>query len=458
MNELIDDFSARAKKYLSGLDRRNVFPSPSSLDNLKKFDFPLQNGPVDPAQVLRELDETGSPATVASTGGRYFGFVIGGSLPAALAANLISGVWDQNAGGVTTSPVSAYLEEVSRKWLTDIFSLPADTGIGFVTGATMANFTSLAAARHATLGKMGWNVEDDGLFGAPAINVVVGEEVHVSVLKALSMLGLGRSRIIRVPVDSQGRMKASLIPKNLKPAIICLQAGNVNTGAFDPADQICDIAAGMDAWVHVDGAFGLWAIADPEKEHLTRGINRADSWATDAHKWLNVPYDSGLAFVRDASHLLASMSVSAAYLVEGDEREPFKNVPEMSRRARGVEIWAALRSIGKDGVKDLVKRNCEYARLFAERLQKAGFRILNDVVLNQVLVSFGEPESTNTIIKKIQDDGTCWCGGTIWQGQTAMRISISSWKTTRDDIIKSADAITRIAVRELSGSLIKKTL
>ncbi len=454
MNTLIDDFSNRAKRYLEKIDNRNVFPTHQALENLRSFDKPLQPEPVDPAQVLKELDETGSSGTVASTAGRYFGFVIGGSVPAAMAANLMATIWDQNAGGVTTSPVSAEMEEVSRKWLADILKLPHDTGAGFVTGATMANFTSLAAARHATFKKLGWNVEDDGLFGAPPVNVIVGEEVHVSLLKSLSMLGLGRNRVIRVPADNQGRIKPSLIPRHLKPAIICIQAGNVNTGAFDPADQICDIAGEMDAWVHVDGAFGLWALADPDKDELTKGINRADSWATDAHKWLNVPYDSGISFVRNAGHLEAAMSVSAAYLVTVEEREPFHYVPEMSRRARGVEIWAALRSLGRNGIKDLVRRNCAYARSFAGKLQKAGFNILNDVVLNQVLVSFGDPERTNEVIRQVQEDGTCWCGGTIWQDQTAMRISVSSWKTTEDDIIRSAEAIIRIASGvKLKGNL-----
>lgn len=445
MNALIDDFSARAKKYLESIGDRNVFPSHEALENLKSFDKPLQAEPVDPVRVLKELDETGSAATVANTGGRYFGFVIGGSVPASMAANLMAVIWDQNAGGVTTSPVSAELEEVSRKWLINLLKLPQDTGAGFVTGATMANFASLAAARHAIYNKIGWNVEDDGLIGAPPVNVIVGEEVHVSLLKSLSMLGLGRNRVTRVPVDNQGRMKPSLIPRHPGPTIICMQAGNVNTGAFDPADQICDIAGEMDAWVHVDAAFGLWALADPDKENLTRGITRADSWATDAHKWLNVPYDSGISFVRDARNLEAAMSVNAAYLVTVEEREPFHYVPEMSRRARGAEVWAALRSLGRNGIRDLVKRNCDHAVSFALRLQKAGFDILNDVVLNQVLVSFGDAERTNEIIRQVQDDGTCWCGGTVWQGRTAMRISVSSWKTTEDDIRRSADAIIRIA-------------
>lgn len=448
MNSIIDDFSLKAKEYLDGIDTRSVFPSKQSIDGLKKLNVPLQDDSIDPTQVLHELHEIGSPATVASAGKKYFGFVIGGSLPAALAANLLAGVWDQNAGLEVASPVSSYLEDVCQKWLVELLNLPSETAVGFVTGATMANFTALAAARHALLEKTGWNVEDDGLFNAPPINVIVGEEVHASLLKALSMLGLGRKRVIRVPVDHQGRMKAELIPRVSGPTIICLQAGNVNTGACDPADSICNAAHDMHAWVHVDGAFGLWANAIPEKKHLTKGIERADSWAVDAHKWLNVPYDSGIVLVRDAKSLTASMSISASYLTEGKKRDPFYYVPELSRRARGIEIWASLRSLGKNGLRDLINRNCNYAGIFAERLQRANVKILNEIVLNQVLASFRDSDFTNRIIKRVQEDGTCWCGGTVWQNQTAMRISISSWKTTEKDIIESADAIIRILNEE----------
>jgi glutamate/tyrosine decarboxylase-like PLP-dependent enzyme len=448
MNSILDDFSLKAKEYLDKIGTRNVFPSKQSIDNLKKLDVPLQDASINPKQVLHELYEIGSPATVASTGKRYFGFVIGGSLPAALAANLLAGVWDQNAGLEVASPISSFLEEVCQKWLVEILNLPSQTAVGFVTGATMANFTALAAARHALLEKAGWNVEEDGLFEAPPINVIVGEEVHASVLKALSMLGLGRKRIMRVPVDNQGRMKVELIPDVSGPTIICLQAGNVNTGAFDPVDSICKVAHDMNAWVHIDGAFGLWVNAIPNRKHLTEGIEQADSWATDAHKWLNVPYDSGIVLVRDAKHLTASMSMSASYLAEGKRRDPFYYVPELSRRARGIEIWAALRSLGKNGLRDLINRNCEYAKIFAKRLQRTSVKILNEIVLNQILVSFGDSDFTNRIIKRIQEDGTCWCGGTVWQNQTAMRISISSWKTTEKDIIESADAIIRIINEE----------
>ena len=340
------------------------------------------------------------------------------------------------------------IDTVCRKWLIDLLKLPLETEVGFVTGATMANFTGLAAARHALLKKVGWDVENDGLFNAPPIQVIVGEEVHVSVLKALSMLGLGRNKVTKVPVDAQGRMNANLIPKYSEPTLICVQAGNVNTGAFDPIAEICEIASLSDAWVHVDGAFGLWANASPKYAHLNEGIHKADSWATDAHKWLNVPYDSGIVFVREKEHLISSMSSDAAYLISGTKREPFHYVPELSRRARGFEIWAALRSLGKNGLASLIESNCDNASVFAKRLTAAGYRVLNDVELNQILVSFGDSETTKQVIRRIQEDGTCWCGGTEWQGKTAMRISVSSWRTMENDIVQSSNAIIRIANEE----------
>jgi glutamate/tyrosine decarboxylase-like PLP-dependent enzyme len=445
MEPLLIDAAGRAARYLDGLPTRRISPSSSDVEGLEGFFRPLQEGPIDPAQVLDELDSLGSPATVASAGGRFFGFVIGGSLPAALAANILAGAWDQNAGLEVSSPVATALERACRDWLASALGLPPEAEVGFTTGATMANFTGLAAARHALLEAQGWDVEAQGLFGAPPITVIVGNEVHVSVLKALSLLGLGRERVIRVPADGQGRIIPEEIPPIDGPTIVCLQAGNVNTGAFDPIGEICTRLRGSSAWVHVDGAFGLWAAGCPSRRHLIRGVEMADSWATDAHKWLNVPYDNGLVFVRDKRILNASMSASAAYLIEGETRDPHLFVPEMSRRARGVEVWAALRSLGRDGLADLVERTCEHAKRMAGALQDAGYAVLNDVVLNQVLVSFGPPEVTRRVIAGIQRDGTCWCGGTVWQGHTAMRISVSSWATTDDDVDRSLEAMLRIA-------------
>ena len=445
MTQLLASAAERATRYLEELDRRSVAPSPLALAQLERIDEPLPDEPTDPEIVLKMLDEFGSPATVASAGRRYFGFVIGGSLPAALAANWLAAAWDQNAAMIASSPAAAAIEQVALRWLIDLFALPADCGAAFVTGATMANFTGLAAARHAVLERAGWDVESQGLFGAPPITVVVGAEAHASLFKALGMLGLGRSRYVKVPVDGQGRMRADALPSLAGPTIVCLQAGNVNTGAFDPAAEIVERAHAARAWVHVDGAFGLWAAAAPKRGHLMEGVAGADSWATDAHKWLNVPYDSGLAFVRDPKALSAAMGVSAAYLIEGDAREPSHYTPELSRRARGIEVWAALRSLGRSGLADLIERDCQFAARFAQGLAGAGYEILNDVVLNQVMVSFGDEAATRRVIAAIQADGTCWCGPTAWQGRTAMRISVSSWATTAEDVERSLDAMLRVA-------------
>ena len=450
MEPLLAEVFKRIDRYINELQTRPVGPLPIDIKNLNHLNIPLQDQSIDAISVLAELDDFGSAATVASAGGRYFGFVTGGSLPASMAANLLAGAWDQNAAMEATSPVAAFIEEVCRNWLISLLGLPEQAGIGFVTGATVANFTGLAAARHTLLSREGWDVESRGLFGAPPITVVVGEEVHVSVLKSLGLLGLGRDRVEKVPVDGQGRMRADCLPPISGPTIICLQAGNVNTGAFDPAEEICSKARESGAWVHVDGAFGLWAAMSPQRSHLVKGVNLADSWATDAHKWLNVPYDSGLVFVRDARHLSESMPTRAAYLVEGQMREPSHYVPELSRRARGIEIWAALRSLGKSGLASLIEGCCRHAASFAEGLREAGYQVLNDVVLNQVLVKFNTDDLTERVIKRVQADGTCWCGGSQWQGHTAMRISVSSWATSTEDVAQSLDAIIRIATEEES--------
>jgi glutamate/tyrosine decarboxylase-like PLP-dependent enzyme len=445
MRELLNDAAERAARYLDGLGERRVAPTAEDVARLERLGGPLPAGPSDPAAVLALLDEVGSPATVASAGPRYFGFVTGGALPAALAANWLAGAWDQNAFLAVMSPAAAALEEVALGWLRDLLGLPAAAGGAFVTGATMATFTGLAAARHAVLARAGWDVEARGLFGAPPISVVVEAEAHATLFKALALLGLGRERVVTVPADAQGRLRAGALPPLRGPAIVCLQAGNVNTGAFDPAPAIVTWARAAGAWVHVDGAFGLWAAAAPGRAHLMEGFGLADSWATDAHKYLNTPYDSGLAFVREPEHLRAAMSVTAAYLPSEAAREPGHYTPESSRRARGVEVWAALRSLGRAGVADLVERTCHHAARFAAGLRAAGIEVLNDVVLNQVLVAFGDAETTNRAIAALQAEGTCWCGGTVWQGRTAMRISVSSWATTEADVDRSLAAMLRVA-------------
>jgi glutamate/tyrosine decarboxylase-like PLP-dependent enzyme len=443
---LLAEAARRATHYLAALDARAVAPSPAAIAALARLDEPLPEGPCDPAEVLALLDDTVSPATMGMAGRRFFGFVIGGSLPATLAANWLAGAWDQNAALARVTPGVARLEDVALAWLKDLFGLPSSTEGAFVTGATLANFTALAAARHAVLKRVGWNVEADGLFGAPPITVIVGDEAHPTLLKSLGLLGLGRTRLVRVPVDGAGRMRADALPTLAGPTILCLQAGNLNTGAFDPCDAICPVARAAGAWVHVDGAFGLWARTAPSLAPLAAGLELADSWATDGHKWLNVPYDSGIAFVREPGVLPAAMAITADYLpTEAAERNPADFTPELSRRARGVEVWAALRSLGRRGVADMIERNCRQARRFATRLADAGFEIVNDVQLNQVLVAFGPPATTLRVTEAVQRDGTCWCGSTVWQGRTAMRISVCSWATTDADVEISCDAIIRVA-------------
>lgn len=445
MDDLLRDAAARSLRYLANKGERRVSPSADAVARLETLEAPLPERPCDPAEVLALLDDVGSPATVATTGGRYFGFVIGGAVPAALGVNWLAGAWDQNAAFRVMSPIAAKLEDIVIAWMVDLLGLPGNCGAGFVTGTTMANFSALAAARTALLKRAGWDVEQDGLFGAPPITVVVGEEVHVSALKALSLLGLGRSRVITVPADSQGRMRADALPRLDGRTIVCIQAGNVNSGAFDPARQICERAREAGAWVHVDGAFGLWAAVSPRFTHLVDAFSLADSWAIDCHKWLNVPYDSGVAFVREPEHLRNAMALGAAYLQASNDREPCFYTPDSSRRARGVELWAAMRSLGRNGLRDLIERNCRFAQMFADRFRAAGFEVLNDVVLNQVLVSFGSAEETKRVIADVQQEGTCWCGGTQWHGRTAMRVSVSSWATTEEDVERSAAAIIRIA-------------
>lgn len=445
MSTIISDAAQRAERYLSQVHARRISPTAAALQALNTLDIPLQDGPLPAQQVLAELDEYGSPATLFTTSPRFFGFVIGGSLPAALGANILAAAWDQNASLRLTSPVASLLEETANRWLVDVLGLPTGTAASFVTGATMANFTCLAAARHAVLAQAGWDVEARGLFNAPPVRVLVGDEVHVTVLKALGMLGLGRENVERLPVDGQGRVQAGSLPKIHSPSIVCLQAGNVNTGAIDPIDEICSRLAPGQAWVHVDGAFGLWASASPALSDQLKGVEMADSWATDAHKWLNVPYDSGLAFIRQLEHLKASMSTSAAYLVTSAQRDPHEYTPEFSRRARGVEIWAALRSLGRQGLAEMVERCCSCARQFAQGLTNAGFSVLNEVNLNQVLVSFGSPQVTLKVIQMIQEQGTAWCGGTTWQGKTAMRISVSNYATSSQDVERCLEIFIRLA-------------
>lgn len=443
--DLLTDASQRALAYLDTLPDRPVRPDPAAVAALAELDTPLPEKGTADAAILDELDRIGSPGSVAMAGPRYFGFVIGGALPVTVATNWLSTAWDQNVGTITT-PVAAELERIALGWMVDLFGLPAATGGAFVTGATVANFCALAAARNAVLNREGWNVEAKGLFDAPPIRVIVSEETHPSVTKSLGMLGLGRNRVTTVPTDADGAMRIEDFPAIDGPTIVCAQVGNVNTGASDPVAAICDRVAPDNVWVHVDGAFGMWLKASPARRDQVAGLERADSWATDAHKWLNVPYDSGIAFVRDTAALRAAMSISAAYLpVVDDVRNPADYTPELSRRARGIDVWAALKSLGRDGVAALIDRHCDQATRFAEGLAAAGFDILAPVTMNQVLVAFGDAERTERVITALQQEGTCWCGITKWQGQTAMRISVCNWSTTDADVDRSIDAMRRVA-------------
>jgi len=444
---LFRDAAGRAARYLASLEGRSVRPAPTAVERLARaLSGPLPEKGRDPAAVLAALDELAGPATVATAGARYFGFVTGGALPASAAASVLAAAWDQNAFSTTSSPAGCLLEEAALRWLAELFGLPRDCGGTLTTGATLANLTCLAAARHALLARAGHDVEADGLFGAPPIPVYVGAEVHVSVRKALGLLGLGRTRVRELAVDDQGRIRADALPRLDGPALVCAQAGNVNSGASDPFDALrawCDDAG---AWLHVDGAFGLFAAASPALRQRVRGVDGADSWATDGHKWLNVPYDCGVAFVRDAAALRGAMSTGAAYLPSDPVREPFHYGPELSRRARGVELYAALQSLGRDGVADLVERCCRHAARFAEGLRAAGHEVLNEVALNQVVVSFGDAAATRRAIARVQEEGVCWAGPTVWRGRTAMRISVSSWATREEDVERSLESILRAAV------------
>ena len=443
---LLADAAQRAADYLESLADRSVGPEPGSVDRLvQALERPLPDHPGQAQDILEFLDTTGSPATVGCAGGRYFGFVTGGSLPAALAANILAGAWDQNAANSVTSAAAAAFDEAALRWIKQALGLPPEAEGALTTGATMAHFTALAAARNRVLAQAGWDGDARGLFGAPEITVYVGEEAHASLFKVLSMLGLGRDRVVRLPVDAQGGTLARDLPRIDGPAILCLQAGNVNSGAFDAVGPLTDWARRGGAWVHVDGAFGIWALAAPSLAGLAEGFAEADSWAFDAHKWLNVPYDCGVAMVRDRAALLAAMSISGAYLMPGDLRDAMNFGPESSRRARGVEVWAALSALGRSGLADLIERNCAQARRMAEGLRLAGVEILNDVVLNQVVVAFGDDARTNRVIDRVQRDGVCWCGGTNWRGRAAMRISFSSWATTAGDVDRSLAAIVAAA-------------
>ena len=422
-----------AEQHLASLPDRPVGGTAGYEDVVAALDEPLPEHGEDPVAVVERLAAAAGPATVASPGPRYFGFVTGGVLPAALAADWLGSAWDQNAFSRVSSPAAAAIETVAERWVLEALGLPASAGVGFTTGATMANFTCIAAARHAVLARAGWDVESDGLAGAPPITLVVGEHVHASMLVALRYAGLGPGRAVRVPAPG-GAMDPRGLTLGDGPTIVCAQAGEVNTGACDPLDAIADVAAEHGAWLHVDGAFGLWAAAAPSLRHLVNGHERADSWAVDAHKWLNVAYDGGLAIVADRGALNAAMGVTAGYLPAEAGREPIAHVPESSRRARATPIYAALRQLGRAGVAELVERNCALARRAADGVRELGGEVLNDVVLNQALVRFEDDDTTRAVVAAVQRGGEAWLGGTVWEGRAAARISVSNWSTTEEDV------------------------
>ncbi len=445
-------------EYLAGLDDRHVGARADATTIAAKLGGALPESGTDPTRVVEELAAAADPGLVASLGPRYVGVVIGGQLPAAAAADWLTTAWGQNAVVHAASPAGAAVEEVAGGWMLELLNLPAEASIGLPTGAGLGNAVGLAAARHAVLARAGWDVEANGLYDAPRITVVVGEEAHATLLTALGYIGLGRERVVRVPTDDEGRMGADAARRAIEavdgPLIVALQAGNVNTGAFDPAVDVADaVASHPNAWVHVDGAFGLWAAVSPRLRHLVDGFERADSWSTDAHKWLNVGYDCGFVAVRDADAHRAAMSTSASYLMRSEQRENWEWVLDSSRRARGFMLYAAIRSLGRDGVRALVDRCCALAQRMADRLRRTdGIQILNDVVLNQVLVRFGDSdEETRRVIGAVQTDGTAWMGGTTWKGMAAMRISVSNWSTTEADADRSVEAILRCAADGRAG-------
>ena len=451
-DEVLAHAAEHAREYLDGVGGRSVQPSPTAVAGLSKLAHSLPQQGTDAIEVLDRLHEVGSPATVLSNSPRFFGFVAGGTLPVTIGANWLATAWDQLANMRVTSPIACALEDVTSAWIIDLLDLPSDTNCAFTTGTTTSDIVALAGARHAVLARHGWDVAQNGLFGAPPVRVFVAEEVHTTVIRALRILGIGESQITRLKCDNQGRISpGDFVPSPVEPTIMCLQAGNVNTGAFDPFDELIPTARRANAWTHVDGAFGIWAAASQHYSHLTRGMALADSWACDAHKWLNVPYDSGIALFRDSEAVRESLRLSAAYLIQ-DRSDPMALTLEASRRARGIEVWAALAYLGRSGVARLVDQSCKLADAFAQELSRRGYEILNDVVLNQVLVSLGSDEVTRSTIEWLRSEGTAWFSGTDWNGRAAMRISVSCWSTTAADIDRSADAVDR-AVKHVLNSI-----
>ena len=431
---LLEQAKEYAFDYLDGVSNRRVSPDGDALAGLAAFDEPMPEQPQKPEEILSQLQTCGAPATSAQGGGRYFGFVNGGITPVGMAARWMADAWDQNSALYVMSPISSKLEELCERWLVDLLGLPEGTAAGFVSGSSTAIVCALAAARNELLARQGWNVPEQGLWGAPPIRVVLGEQAHSSVYKALALLGMGKSMVTLAPVDEQGRIRPDRLPEIDRNTLLILQAGNVNSGSFDPLDALCARANACGAWVHIDGAFGLWAAASEHTRPLVRGVECADSWSTDAHKTLNAPYDSGIVFVRNRDALVRAMQASGSYLLYSEQRDGMLYTPEMSRRARSIELWATLKGFGKSGVAALVDTLCDNARAFSKQLLESGFRVLNDVVFNQVLVACDTPEETKATLARLQLDGVCWCGGAVWKQEPVIRVSVCSWRTTKEDI------------------------
>lgn len=438
--QLLIEADSRALSYLEGIQSRPVFPPAEAIAGLAAFEAPMPDRGLPAEQVLRRLDEMGSPATVASNGPRYFGFVIGATLPAAAAAERLVLAWDQCASSFDNSPAADAIERIAGRWITEVLDLPRDSAVGFGTSATACTLTCLAAARRALLARQGWDFDGDGLIGAPEVRVVISASAHITVKKALRVLGFGMNRLVLAPTDAQGRVDPRQLPELDALCILCLQAGEVNTGEFDPFLELIPRASAAGAWVHVDGAFGLWARAS-SSAHLAAGIEGADSWTTDGHKWLNTPYDGAMAICRDADALAAAMNSDAAYASASKDAQKNLNL-EFSRRARGIAIWAALASLGRDGLREMIDRHLRQAAELAERLREAGYQVLNQVVLNQVLVRADSDAQTVEIREAAQASGEVWFGPTLWQGRPAFRLSVSSWRTTDRDI----DTLARLLI------------
>jgi glutamate/tyrosine decarboxylase-like PLP-dependent enzyme len=444
---LFEQAKAYAFDYLARVSEMDAVPSEESKRSLSRLEEPLPETPQSAEEILALLQSAGGDNISAQGGGRYFGFVNGGILPVSLAARWLADAWDQNAALYVMSPLVATLEDVCERWLVDLLGLPKGTAAGFVSGSSTAILCALAAARDTLLLRQGWDVRERGLYGAPVLRVVLGEQAHSSVHKALSLLGMGKRNVVLAPVDDQGRIDPARLPALDGNTLLILQAGNVNGGAFDPFEPLCARARASNAWVHVDGAFGLWAAACERTKQLALGMQLADSWSTDAHKTLNAPYDNGIVFCRDRAALVQTMQATGSYLEFSEQRDGMLYTPEMSRRARSVELWAALRYLGRSGVDALVCGLCEQAQLFGALLAARGFRVLNDVVFNQLVVACDSPEETRATLREIQIGGVCWCGGALWRGEPVIRVSVCSWRTTKEDVAKSVEAFLAARAR-----------